>query len=482
MRLPRSPIPHLPPSTRLASHDPPSPTAARPSDRNKAFEVAAEIKVESASGSGGGASSSFSQKRDAYEKQVKFDCRKACSPSTCLPGPYRTLDAVRAGLDQWYAGLQQYAEAESVSVGYLRDNQELSTLFSILSRNNSSPWYGLSYGDIFNDPNSVQFETWSQETMLSRTEEDELRALKDLASGPVSDALHYVLQDMELQRSRIDSFTHEQLADQLSRVVGRTTVLTQIQSLYAQGQRLVVHPQPTAGWDYSQINGFGKLEDACAVTGSDSCTWSGFFSEENRWSAMTGAPVAGMHCSGHHCDDKRVLFYPHAPIDRNAYAGDWHASGWSPMVSTDHNHEMHCSNFMSGNAYVTQLQCHGDQCNNIQFRCQTAEYVYLDSDRKTKTGRISNDGRDFSTRTAAKPGSHTRNHATCAEGSVVTGLTCHSENCAEIELYCTPFVYKKPGVAVGQCINDADRDPSGADCCLAGTESARVPLTRVCRA
>ena len=41
-------------------------------------------------------------------------------------------------------------------------------------------------------------------------EEDELRALKDLASGPVSDALHYVLQDMELQRSRIDSFTHEQ--------------------------------------------------------------------------------------------------------------------------------------------------------------------------------------------------------------------------------------------------------------------------------
>ena len=37
-------------------------------------------------------------------------------------------------------------------------------------------------------------------------------------------------------------------------------------------------------------------------------------------------------------------------------------------------------------------------------------------------------------------------------------------------------------VAVGQCINDADRDPSGADCCLAGTESARVPLTRVCRA
>ena len=55
-----------------------------------------------------------------------------------------------------------------MSVGYLRDNQELSTLFSILSRNNSSPWYGLSYGDIFNDPNSVQFETWSQETMLRR--------------------------------------------------------------------------------------------------------------------------------------------------------------------------------------------------------------------------------------------------------------------------------------------------------------------------
>jgi len=160
--------------------------------------------------------------------------------------------------------------------------------------------------------------------------------------------------------------------------------------------------------------------------------WTGVFSDDKGECTDDGrcrsepldAPIIGLHCSGNHCDDKRLLQASRASA---CYSEHYVLS---PFFSEEEvtvggislfSKEQHCG----ANRYVGRVICKDSNCDNMQILCfQTSSKCQIDNDA-VKVVRGIDDNQD--------------NY--CDPGAIVTGMGCEQAYCGKVYIHCSPVSY-----------------------------------------
>jgi len=143
-----------------------------------------------------------------------------------------------------------------------------------------------------------------------------------------------------------------------------------------------------------------------------------FSDEGSGYSREMPGPIHEIRCRKKRCDDKVLVSIENKsqPIIKRE------DSYWSNWFSEEHiKQDCHIERV------VTQIQCKGDNCDDMRLKCSSVEKEYFVDNAETYT----------SARFSEEEGS-----GRCKNGYYITGMECYSDDCDTIALHCTRVKYQ----------------------------------------
>jgi len=141
---------------------------------------------------------------------------------------------------------------------------------------------------------------------------------------------------------------------------------------------------------------------------------SRFSEESGGYSAIMSNPIAGVECSGSHCDNLRLVSYQYRSQYALIYPEDTY---WTDWFSDESPKTAYCRDDM----LVNQVQCSGSRCDNKRLLCSKVGAGY----------RVS-----ISNRMEVGFFSEEQGFRYCQDGYFLRGMECSGSYCDNVKLYC----------------------------------------------
>ncbi len=150
------------------------------------------------------------------------------------------------------------------------------------------------------------------------------------------------------------------------------------------------------------------------------CGYTGWFSEEGgaTGTCPSGRAVAGMHCSGSYCDNKRLYCCSYLPGSDPRAHGRWTTSSISEEGGRNQSY----------GGLLGAVRCHGGHCDNLFFMWMNPTGVAVQTHQCHWTGWFSEENGGVS-------------H--CSGSTFVRGVQCSGSRCDNLRLQCCPVQYTR---------------------------------------